>query len=245
MDKREKTARQREEDAALEKILYWIGGTALLVVLLRAVRGYYTLLPLLGAAGVVLAAAALYLARRARQAGKDTVFPSALGVFFLGLAACTLGIWCLGGVPGSIQLSMYVVIGLCVLAVIYYLYQRDFAAVALVSALGLLGLWLIFLEGSGVRLYLAVAFLLILVAAVAVLTRYLQRRGGTLTLKGRRVELLPKSGAYHLIYVTCALVAVLLGAALTLGGVPNPMLYYAVPVAWFLIMAVYYTVKLM
>lgn len=245
MDKREKTVRQREEDAALEKILYWIGGSALLVVLLRLVRGYYTLLPLLGAAGVALAVASFWMVRRMRQAGKETMFLSALGVFFLGFAACTLGIWCLGGVPGSIQLSNYAVIGIGILATIYYLYQRDFTVVAFVSALGLLGLWLIFLEGNGVRLYLAVTLLLILVVAVTVLARYLQGHGGMLTLKGRKVETLPKSTSYSLIYITCALVAVLLVAALVLGGAPNLMIYYAVPVAWFLIMAVYYTVKLM
>lgn len=245
MDKREKTVRQREEDAALEKILYWIGGSALLVVLLRLVRGYYTLLPLLGAAGVALAVASFCMVRRMRQAGKETMFLSALGVFFLGFAACTLGIWCLGGVPGSIRLFNYAVIGLGVLATIYYLYQRDFAAVAFVSALGLLGLWLIFLEGNGVRLYLAVTLLLILVVAVAVLARYLQGHSGMLTLKGRKVEALPKSTSYSLIYITCAMVAVLLVAALVFGGAPNQMVYYAVPVAWFLIMAVYNTVKLM
>ncbi len=245
MDKREKTARQREEDAALEKILYWIGGSALLVVLLRVIRGHSAFLPLVGAAGLVLSAAGFYLARRAKPAGKDTVLPNALGVFFLGVAVCTLGIWCLGGVPGSFQLALYAVIGLGVLAVIYYLYQHDFAAVAFVSALGLLGLWLIFREGNGVRLYLVVAGLLLLVAAAAVFTRLLQRRGGVLTLKGRRVEILPKGGSYHLIYITCALVAVTLAAALLLGGVPNAMIYYAAPVAWFLIMAVHYTVKLM
>ena len=41
------------------------------------------------------------------------------------------------------------------------------------------------------------------------------------------------------------LIAAALVAALALGAVVTVMVYYAVPVAWLLIMAVYYTVKLM
>ena len=81
--------------------------------------------------------------------------------------------------------------------------------------------------------------------AVAVLARVLQSRGGVLSIKGKSLEVLPKNANYALLYITCAVIAAALVAALALGAVVTVMVYYAVPVAWLLIMAVYYTVKLM
>ena len=54
--------------------------------------------------------------------------------------------------------------------------------------------------------------------------------------------MLPKSANSALLYVTCGVVAAVVIAALLLGGLA---VLYGVLVAWLLILAVYYTVRLM
>lgn len=260
MDKRDKTERQRQEDAALVKIFCWMTGAAILVVLLRLAQKFYVdfdtsdvsidrawligkSLPWVFLAGLILAAGAFFLTLRAKRSGKAALLPGAAGVFLLGAAVCALGVWQMGA--GGIRLLTYIIIGLAILAMIYYLYQRDFAVVALVCGIGLLGLWLIFRLAAGMRLYLVLTLLLLLLAAIVVCARVLQRNGGILLLKERRLAILPKGASYALIYISCGLMALALLVALVLGATLSTMAYYAVPVAWGLIMAVYYTVKLM
>ena len=81
--------------------------------------------------------------------------------------------------------------------------------------------------------------------AMAAVAAAVQRGKGALNLKGKRIELLPKTANYILIYVSCVLMALVLIASMVIGTGVGEMVYYAVPAAWALIMAVYYTVKLM
>lgn len=260
MDKKVKTDRQRQEDAALVKILYWVGGAAILVVLLRLAQRYYVdfdtsdvginlawmigkALPLVFVGGLALAVASFFLALRSKQAGKGARLSAGLGILLLGVAVCALGVWQMGA--GGIQLLTYATIGISVLALIYYLYQRDFSVVILACGLGLMGLWLFFRLNRGGRLYLGLTVILIALALLALCARYLQKHDGALLLKGNKIEVLPKGATYGLIYLSCGLMALTLLATLILGGSFSAMIYYAVPVSWALIMAVYYTVKLM
>ena len=87
----------------------------------------------------------------------------------------------------------------------------------------------------------AIVLGVLLVGAVVVF-RVMQTAGGKLKLGGKWREILPKSANYALLYVTCAVVAAVAIAALLLGAVT---LLYGVLVAWLLILAVYYTVRLM
>ena len=73
-------------------------------------------------------------------------------------------------------------------------------------------------------------------------SRKLQTSGGILKLGGKELRLFPKNANYAMLYVTCIVVAAVLVAALLLGSLP---VLYGVMVAWLLIMAVYYTVRLM
>lgn len=260
MEKREKTERQRQEDIALNKALFWMVCAAALVALLRLAERYYinfetndaeislawtigTALPFVPVIGLLLAAACIFWAVRKNKTGKGNGFPTVLATFFVGLAVSGVMVWRFG--TGGVQMMTYVVIGSAVLALIYFLYQRDFVVVGLSCGLGMLGVWAIFREGKTTRIYIAVILLLVVLAGLAVLARLVQKKRGVLTMKGREFELLPKNANYALIYITCAIIAVLLIAALLVGGVLSAMAYYAVPVAWLLIMAVYYTVKLM
>ncbi|MEG1932844.1 MAG: hypothetical protein RR075_07015 [Pygmaiobacter sp.] len=193
MDKKMKTERQRQEDAALNKMLIWIGCAVLAEVVLLL-----------------------------------------LGRFGLGPAA-------------AVQLLSYLVPIVAILAVIYYLYRYEFFVVALVSALGMLGLWGLFREGISTGICVALAVLAAALAALAVFLRVLQKRGGKLMIKGKLRELLPKNANYAVLYATCGLTVAVLALALVFSGAAaiSTAIFYAAPVAWLLIMAVYYTVKLM
>lgn len=257
MDKREKTERERQEDIALHKVLYWMGGAVILVVLLRLVQSYYIdlkggalmawrlgqAIPWVCLVGVLLTVGAFVWALRSKKAGNTAIFPWALSGLLLGFTVCAVGVWWKAGI--GIALLTYSVIGIGILAMLYYLFQHDFVLVGAMCGLGLMGLWLFFHEGATTRYYIALAGILVLLAAMVVFARYLQQHGGVLTVKGRKLELLPKSASYALIYVTCGLMAVVLVAALVLSGAISYMAFYAVPVAWGLVTAVYYTVKLM
>ena len=111
------------------------------------------------------------------------------------------------------------------------------------SALGLLGVKVVpYHFGFPAIAYgYAVVLGVALVGAVVVF-RVMQAAGGKLRLKGNWVEVLPKSANYALLYVTCGVVAAVVIAALLLGGLA---VLYGVLVAWLLILAVYYTVRLM
>ena len=132
-----------------------------------------------------------------------------------------------------------------VLAFVYYIYQTEFFAVAAACAAGVLGIYIRFALGTGMRTYVIMALLVVFLAAVAALAAAAQRGQGMLTVKEKSVQLLPKTANYILIYVSCALMALVLIASLIIGTSVGEMVYYAVPAAWVLIMAVYYTVTLM
>ena len=130
-----------------------------------------------------------------------------------------------------------------VLALIYYLYQREFFCAAVLSALGLLAVRVVPQYAGHPVLAIGYAVVLaVLVLAALVLFFRLQKGQGRMAVKGAPVQILPKNANYALLYATCAVVAAVLAAALALGSLT---LLYGVLVAWLLILAVYYTVRLM
>lgn len=261
MEKREKTERQRQEDLALSKALFWLGGGAVLEFLLFLTGRYYTdiirvggwnsvvavvgtALKFLPVVGLILAAVVWFWAFRGKKRGSERLYPWALGGFFLAVAICSLVILCLYAT--GVQLLLYLVVpGVGLLALIYYIYQHEFFLVAAVTALGGLGVWALFKEGRTARMYAALVLFALLLAAAVVCVRLLQTRGGSWSVQGKNVEIFPKNANYAILYVTCGLAALLMICALVLGSAVSATIYYATLVAWALIMAVYYTVKLM
>lgn len=257
MNKKEQQAqRARQEDVVLNKVLWWIVGSVILEALLLllnrvyvnytaaeiefayALRGVFQVLAIvLPICFVVLAA--LWLA--ARRSGKLVKLTGVLALAALILSVCAIvvRIFDVSGVK-FLYIAAPVV---AVLALIYYLYQREFFVSAVLCALGLLGIRLLpRVRGASLVGYAyAVALAVILVAAV-VLFRMMQKSQGKLTVKGAPMQVFPKSANYALLYVTCALVAVVAIAAVMIGALT---VLYGVLVAWLLILAVYYTVRLM
>ena len=243
MNRKEQQAqRAKQEDEILNKVLWWIVGSVILEMLLLllnkvyvnytvdqielaySLRGVFQVLAIvLPICFVVMLA--LWLA--ARKAGHLVRLAGGLTLVFLVLAVCAVVIRIFDN--SGVKFLYLAVPAVAVLALIYYLYQREFFFSALLSALGLLGYGY------------AVALAVIVVAALVVF-RMLQKNEGKLSVKGKLTRILPKNANYALLYVTCGVVAVAAIAAVVLGGLT---VLYGVLVAWLLILAVYHTVRLM
>ena len=258
MNKKEQQAqRARQEDEILAKVLWWIVGAVVLEALLLLLNRYFVdytvdqidlalalhdhVLPVLSVALPVCFAVMLALWLAARKAGRFTRLTAGLTLAFLALAVCAVVARVFAG--SGIRFLYMAVPALAVLVLIYYLYQREFFCAAVLSALGLLAVRVVPRQaGHPVLSYgYAVALAVVVLAALALFFR-LRKSQGRLTVKGRPVRVLPKNANYALLYATCAVVAAVLLAALALGSLT---LLYGVLVAWLLILAVYYTVRLM
>lgn len=257
MNKKEQQAqRAKQEDVVLNKVLWWIVGSVILEALLLllnrvyvnytaseiefayALRGVFKVLAIvLPICFVVLVG--LWLA--ARKSGKLVKLTGVLALIALILAVCAVivRIFDVSGVK-FLYIAVPVV---AVLALIYYLYQREFFVSAVFCALGLLGIKLLpRVRGASLVGYAYAVALAVLLVAAVVLFRMMQKSQGKLTVKGAPVQVFPKGANYALLHVTCALVAVVAIAAVMMGALT---LLYGVLVAWLLILAVYYTVRLM
>ena len=150
-------------------------------------------------------------------------------------------------VPGLLVVGWLSVLvpAVAVLALVYYLYQRDFFLITLISAGGILSLQLyrrmILFHPFRITMGFVLAF--VCLAAAVIVLILLQRRAGQVTREGKPMRILPKDTNYPLLYATCVLNAILLGVTLALGSTTAYYLLFVL-VAWLFIMAVYYTVKL-
>lgn len=261
MDKNKKmtkAARAKAEEEALNRILCWVAGGSVLEFLLLLLNRYYyyyrmdemaiaaalsVAVKILAVAGLLCAGAALYWWSGAKKAKKSTALPTVLGFFMLGVSVSCFAAWFFYG--NGIRL-MYVAVPIAVaLAVIFYLYQKEFFLISCESALTLLTVW-VCSRGLGGRYamiaYGCVALCALAVAAAAGVCRKAQAENGVLEIGGKDVRIFSKDANYTLLYLGSAiLLLVLILAAVGI----NQMALYAVTVAWLLIAAVYYTVKLM
>lgn len=256
MDKRTKAERAKQEEAAMNRVLIWIGGSvvleALLLLLNRfysnyqvkdieiavALRGVFDVLAV--AFPVCFIAGAAWWVLSIRK-GERRVLPQVVTTVAGVLAVCALMVHFYAGT--GIKVLYVAVPCVAVLALIYYLYQREFFLMALMGAAGILGLWLLnrrIAHPVVVYGYLAAEVLFLVAAAVA--AHLLQGRDGVALLGGKRMELLPKETNYTLLYATCLVVALVQVIGLVMGPL---MMLYGVLIVWLLAMAVYYTVKLM
>ena len=131
-----------------------------------------------------------------------------------------------------------------VLAMVYYLFQRDFFCITLISAGGIFSLQLyrklFFAHPFRIRCGFVLGFVL-LAAAVVVFILFQCKKNA---LPRPVQSFLSKDTNYPLLYITCALNAVLLALTLALGSTAAYYLLFVL-VGWLFIMAVYYVVKLM
>lgn len=256
--KQKKAEKARAEEEALNRILCWVAGGAVLEFLLLLLSRYWshytveqidfrvalsTAVKILAVAALACAAGAGYWWNSARKSGKSANLPGALSLFMAGVSMSCFAAWALSDV--GLRLMTFAIPAVVILALIYYLYQHEFFLIACQSVLALLGIWLCgkgLGSGYSVACYAFVVAAALLLLLSALLCRKAQGDNGTVEVAGKTWNLFSRDTNYALLYAgaVVALVTLIVAAI----GISS-MALYAVSVAWLLIMAVYYTVKLM
>ena len=265
IEKDQKALQEKQENEALRRLLSWLGMAFVVEIWIFFINRFvynvrlpaeseiqsflfFQALPVIQYAGIILAALiALWYVGAKKKNPETGIFRIVLATFFASLAICALLFLHVG--ETSVPVLLVVVPALAGIMMIYYLYQKEFFVISLVSGVGILGLWL-FRAVAGrhqtlLFAYLAVSFC---VVAAVVMFAYLSRKGkGTVKLGSRSLEFLGPKVNYNLLYITCALVAAMLLLSVAMGTVGAVIAYYSILalVVWLFIMAVYFTSKLM
>lgn len=256
--KQVKAAKAKAEEEALNRILYWVAGGSVLEFLLLLLNRYWchygpktlqlrlaleNVIPVVGLVALIAAAGGAWLWVRANREGKSTTLPAILCLMGLGIGGGCFGAKFFGE-PG-ILLMCILTLAVAVLAILFYLYQREFFLLACQGAVTLIGLWICergLGGGKAAFCYLYVIGAVLLLLAGAVLCWKLQAGKGVLEWQEEKRRILPKDVNYAFLYGGAAVSAAVLVCALMALPV---MALCAVEVAWLFVMAVYYTVKLM
>lgn len=260
MNERKKAAQRQQEDIALNRAMLWFGAAMVLELFLLLINRYFVDFPMdqvkvalvlekvlvvaagLGVLGGVACAA---LAWKKISAGQAYPFRTVLGGTWLLALGISSALVVRFGQSAMGLLYVLVPAG-AVLALVYYLYQKEFFFSACSVGVGLLGLWLV-RKNIGthdllvsVYMVLGVAFLL----GLTVLMLRLKKTGGVLTIQGKQVELLAKQSNFLLVVVSSLVSLLVMLAGLVLGAMVAFYLMFAL-LAWLFLLLVYYTVKLM
>ena len=255
MDKNEREARRRQEDRALNRALIWVGVAVILEFLLVLVNRYYINFnsttesinravaiqaALLGLRWVSLAALVVCVVWMLLRLSKNgnAVLPGVLAIGAGALLLCSHVT--LAFKDSGLRMLFWLVPAWAALALVYYLYQREFFFSALLSGLGLLGLWFVRHVGAASWYSILVIVVMLLLAGGLYL---LKKKEGVLTLGQGKARLLPAEASYSLVFLSCAVSLVVIALAAVVGGSLSYYLLYAM-VAWLFALLVYYTVKM-
>lgn len=254
MDKKQREERRRQEDIALQRGLLWVAGAVILEALLVLVNRYYInyfltdaeinmfvalggVLSFLRYAAPVAAAAALGCAAWQVKQRKRFGPPLVLALALAAVSVCAHVIVKFQG-PG-VSMLFWLVVAWAVLALVYYIYQREFFLAACACGMSALGLWFVRYGAAG---RLESILLLAAIAAVTGVVLWLKKNDGVLPVG--KAQFLPKKTSYTVPLVTCGASLAVLAGAMLLGGTAAYYLIF-VMVAWLFALFVYYTVKLM
>lgn len=136
---------------------------------------------------------------------------------------------------------LWLIPGGAALALAFYLYQREFFLSAVISGLGVLGLW--FARHTAMPSPYTLAAILG-IAAMGVLVVWLKSHGGYLSQKPGREPVVAPDAGYPLMFLSCVISLLVIGLACVISGGMSYYLLY-VMVAWLFALLVYYTVKMM
>ena len=262
MENSKRAERKKQEDLALTRALIWFAAAMVVEFLLLLVNKFYI--------NFTADTAAIQLAIALKPVLKVTAVLGLLGAVLCGLrgwkqakATRQLPFLCLvlttallsvgfGSAlivifnRAAVQLLYVLVPAGAVLALVYYLYQKDFFFSACGMGVGLLGLWLVRKSDGAhdlvVMLY-AIAGALVLLTMI-LLALKLKKTGGVLLLKETQLAVLPKQSDILSLILSCvaSLLALLAGGVL---GATAAFYLMFVLVAWLFVLLVYYTVKMM
>ena len=262
MENSKKAQIHKQEETALNHALMWFGAAVVLEFLLLLTNKYYVNFNVSASAvavaqvlSVVLKivavgglAAGVFLGiwgwKRFRAKGA-LCFAALLGcvsALALGVSAALVVLFR----NAAVQLLYVLVPSGAVLALVFYLYQKEFFLSVCSVGMGLLGLWLVRRNGGGhdvlVYCYMVLAALALL--GMMVLAIKLQKGNGVLNIGGRPVRVLPKRSNFLQVLLSCQVSLLVMLAGLILGSTAAFYLLFVL-LAWLFILLVYYTVKLM
>ena len=256
MDYNEREARRRQEDRDLNRALIWVGAAIVLEFLLVLVNRYYinyrttsesinlalainaglTVLQWVSLAAVVACVVwAVLRLNKGEKAGLQLTLIAAAGILLI----CSVVI--LHFRDAGVRMLFWLVPAWAALALVYYLYQREFFLSALVSGAGVLGLWFVRHAGA-VSPYTIAAIAAIVLLAAAMF--WMKSHQGRLIVKEGIKRVLPSDAGYGLMFASCVVSLAAIAAAIALGGAVSYYLLFAM-VAWLFALLVYYTVKMM
>ena len=255
MDKKQNAEVRKQEDAALDRALIWVAGAVVLEALLLFVNRYlinyrlsevdmaimmWNVLKVVRIAGAVACAAALVWAVLRFRKGQKAELVTAGALACGALAVCAHV--AMAFEKAGVQMLFLMVPAWAGLALIYYLYQREFFLGAVASGLAILGLWFVrFGGGVGMEAVLVLCAVALVLAAVL----YLKKTGGLVPRgDGEMLRFLSKKTVYTIPMASCVVGMAAVALAMVLGSAVAYYLLFAM-VVWLFALLVYYTVKLM
>ena len=246
--------RNKEEDIVFNRMLLWLVGAVvleLLIVLMRklyvemifgagfasALFSFFQVFSIVGA--VLMVSMAVWSVLNLRN-GKSAVLSMSLAGAAALLWVISLVLYLL--FDEGIRILMMLTAAGAVLILIFFLYQRAFFYSALLTAGGLLALWLhgkYYIDHPNLIRVCIIAGVVVLAAAAA-LAFQLRKNDGELA----GIRILPVESNYTMTWITCGVTAVVMVLALILGvGLSQYLLY--VLAGWLFVQAVFFTVKMM
>ena len=258
MENSKQQMRRKKEDAALNKLLIWFGVAIVYEVIALLLKRFYInfrsnstaevyfayglsrvfsvlqwILPILTVAAVVW----LVLNKRSGKAVRAPLLCTGLGV----LLSFTV-ILAYRFIDTCVMILGVVAPVMAVLALVYYLYQREFFCNTILVGGGIFSLWVYRRFYQLHPRWITAGFVLgwVLLAAAVVLAWKLSQTKG----KWKNRMIFSQKTSYVPTYLTAGITALALLAALLFG---SSVAYYAifVLVTWLFCLAVYYTVRMM
>lgn len=256
MDKKKKVALQKQEDQALTRALIWFAAAMVVEFLLLLVNNIYSgneymlaytvmrsMYYVAGLCVIGAAACGVWCVTRTKAKKELAFLPMVLTVTLMVVAVSAVLIRLYLSALGL--LCVLVPAG-AVLALVYYLYQKEFFLSTCAVALGMLGLWLV-RKNSGAHDVIVTAYVVLaglLLVALVVLAARIKGSNGVLKLGCCKYTFNPKNGGMMPVMVSCLLSLAALAAGYLVGALAAFYLLFAL-LAVLLVLLVYYTVKLM
>jgi len=260
MNKNQRDEQRHQEDLALSRGLIWVGAAIVLELLLLLVNKYYVnfystqasvnlaiaLQTGLKAVRIIslvgMAACAVWAWLNMKKNGKATV-PV---VMLLGCAAlCFCSHITLAYNDSGVRMLFLLVPAWAALALVYYLYQREFFISGVFTGLGVVVLWLIRHGATSVvTMYLFLALMVVVIGGGLLWLNMLRKADGKMKLGGKSVEILPQDANYAIMFAVALVNVAAAVLGLLMGSTIAYYLVYVL-VAGLFGLLVYYTVKMM
>lgn len=255
MDRKQREARRQQEDIALQRGLLWVAGAVVLEVLLVLLNRFYVdyslddasvqifltlhkiLIVLRMAAPAAAVLALLWTVWQFKQK-KPYALQMTLAVALAAVSVCVHVAVRFRG--AGMSMLYWLVIAWAVLAMVFYIYQREFFLGASACGMSVLALWFVRYGAAGRPEAILLTAGILVVGLIAL---WLKKNNGALNGK-EELRFLPKGSSYSVLLATCLASLAAVAVAMLAGGTVAYYLVY-VMIAWLFALFVYYTVKLM